>query len=62
LTNDPKLSEEIIEVKKLVNKYCFYSNSIEIGVTYSPRDMSFSEMMLFSWIKDGLSHGRKTGV
>ena len=60
LIGNEKSAADILEVSRLVNKFCYFSNAIEIGVTYSPRDLSFSEMLIFSWIKDGLSNGRKT--
>jgi hypothetical protein len=59
LTGDSDLSEKIVEVSKLINKYCYFFNSVDLGVKYTPQDLSFSEMMLYSWIKDGLSNGRK---
>lgn len=60
LLGDDKKASDILKVSELVNKYCFFSNSLDIGVTYSPRDLSFTDMLIYSWIKDGLSNGRKT--
>ena len=58
LVEDEERVDKIIEVTRDVHRYGFYKSSIDIGVGYSPRDLTFSQMMLYSWIKDGLS-GRK---
>jgi len=60
LTGDKQLASDIIETTKVIAKYGFYFSSIDIGIKYGPQDLSFSEMMLYSWIKDGLNNGRKT--
>ena len=60
LLGDRKQAEAIVSVTKIINKYCYFANSIDLGITYRPDDISFSESMLFSWIKDGLGNGRKT--
>jgi hypothetical protein len=59
LLGDRKQAEEIVKVVRIVQKYCYYANSIDIGITYRPTDLSFSESLLYSWIKDGLNNGRK---
>ncbi len=58
LTRDKELTSGIFEAMKDVTRFTFFHNSIELGIKFSPQDMKFSDMMLYSWIKDGLN-GRK---
>jgi hypothetical protein len=44
----------IIDVTNDISRYSYYKSSLNIGINYSPKDLSFSEMLIFSWIKDGL--------
>jgi hypothetical protein len=59
LVNDSEKAKKIISVKSDIFRYLYFSESKEMGIFYGPSDMSFTDMMLFTWIKDGLG-GRKT--
>jgi hypothetical protein len=58
LVQDKSLARDIMEVSKEVNRFIFYNNSLDIGIKYTPQDLKFTDMLLYSWIKDGLN-GRK---
>jgi hypothetical protein len=58
LDGDTDKFKRISETKEVINKYFFFKSAVDLGINYGPKDLSFSQMMLFSWIKDGLS-GRK---
>lgn len=42
----------IFEVKKDVERYTFYKRSLDLGIRYGKRDLTFTEFMLFSFIKE----------
>jgi hypothetical protein len=49
----------IESVKKDVNEYSFFESSLVIGISYGPKDLSFSRMLLYSWIREAIQNGRK---
>jgi hypothetical protein len=54
LDGDEIKAKKIFKIKDDVNKYTFFKRSTDIGITYRPTDLSFSDSMIFSWIKEGL--------
>ena len=48
----------ILSIVRDVMEYSYFDSSKNLGVTYRPSDLSFSKMMLYSWIKEATS-GRK---
>jgi hypothetical protein len=50
IVRDEELAKRIFDLTKDVSRYAFYKMSIDLGVKYGPDDLSFSDMLLFSWI------------
>lgn len=57
---DHDLARRIIEVKKDVAAYFEFEAVQNLGLGISYKDLPFETVLLFSWIKEGLSSGRKT--
>lgn len=57
LDGDAEKAKATFKVKDDVHRYDFFKRSLDLGITYSKEDLSFSEMMIFSWIKEGLLNG-----
>lgn len=55
--NDEKKVDLIIGLKENIAKYGFFSRSVKLGITYTPKDLSFSDFYLFSLIKDAVENG-----
>lgn len=36
-------------------KYTFFKRAVDMGIVYGPKDMTFSEYLLFTWIKEALN-------
>lgn len=39
-------------VKKDIERYTFFARAIKLGITFGKRDLSFSDFLLFSCIKE----------
>lgn len=59
LVGDKDKEEKIWATTRDVARFVFFNNSISLGISYGPESLSFTDMMLFNWIKEGVS-GRKT--
>jgi len=59
LDGDEFKTDKILEVVKDVLNYSFYESSLKVGITYSPKDLTFSKVLLYSWIKEAIGDGRK---
>lgn len=55
MDNDKEKADKIMVVKKDVEKYLFFKRSKDLGITYTKRDLIFSEFLLFSLIKDEMN-------
>lgn len=51
--------DELLKTSKLINSYAHFKNMIELGVQVKLNDIPFEKAMMFSWIKEELSNGRK---
>jgi hypothetical protein len=60
LTNDRDLANKIWEASREVVRYTWFKRAQDIGVKHSPQDLKFTDMIVYSWIMDGLGNGRKT--
>jgi len=58
LDGDETKANLIIEVVRDVFEYSYFTSSKDLGINYGPNDLSFSKMMLYSWIKEAIG-GRK---
>lgn len=58
LDGDKFKAKRIIEVTKDVLRFTYHRDALGIGIVFGPNDIPFSDILLFSWIKEGLS-GRK---
>jgi len=47
-----------MQVVRDVFEYSYFASSKDLGINYGPNDLSFSKMMLYSWIKEAIG-GRK---
>lgn len=59
LVDDKDTVNKIIDTVSYIGKYIHFSNSVDLGIRYLPSDVSFTDSLLFAWIKDGLGYGRK---
>jgi len=50
ITQDEELAKRIFELTKDVARYSYFKMANDIGIKYGPADLSFSDMLLFSWI------------
>jgi hypothetical protein len=57
ITNDSELSKNIYELSKDVTRYSYFKLSVDLGVRYGPDDLSFTDMILFSWIANRKKNG-----
>jgi hypothetical protein len=62
LDGDNYKVDKILEIIGDVLEYSLYESSLRIGINYSPRDLSFSKMLLYSWIKEAIENGREHRV
>jgi hypothetical protein len=53
--NDFKKAEAIMKVKKDIERYSFFDRAVKLGITFTKSDLSFSDMVLFSFIKDAIN-------
>lgn len=54
LTGDEEKARCILEVVKDVKRYANYMRAQSLGINYGPHDLTFMDMLLFSWIKEQL--------
>lgn len=52
---DEEKAKGIAKVKEDVNKYLFFKRAIDLGITFTKNDLSFTEILLFSLIKDSMN-------
>lgn len=50
ITGDESLSKEIHDLTKDVNRYSYFKIATDLGIVFGPQDLSFTDMLLFSWI------------
>ena len=55
-----EFAAQVGEAVELVTEYVFYNRIKELGIQYSPKDLTYTKALLFSWVKEGLESGRKT--
>ncbi len=55
MDNDFKKAEAIMKVKKDIERYSFFDRAVKLGITFTKSDLSFSDMVLFSFIKDAIN-------
>lgn len=55
LTNDMEISKKVMIVADDVRRYHWFNQAKALGVVYSPRDLPFTDLVLFSWIR-GISN------
>lgn len=57
VTGNESLANDIYQITKDVARYSYFKMSVDLGVRFGPEDLSFTDMLLFSWIanrkKDG---------
>lgn len=44
--------KEIFKVMDDVQRYTFYKRSLDLGIRYNKRDLTFTEFMLYAFIKE----------
>jgi hypothetical protein len=52
LEGDEEKAHKIMKVRKDVERYSFFSRAIKLGISYGKRDLTFSDFLLFSCIKE----------
>lgn len=52
LVEDENTVEEIIKLQKEIKEYTYFKQARDLGITYTPKDLSFSRMILFSSIRE----------
>jgi hypothetical protein len=50
LVGDEETVNSILEVSNDVTRYRHFRASVDLGIVYGPRDLTFTDMILFSWI------------
>ena len=58
MVGDKEKEDGIWSVVKDIERYSFFNKGLSLGISYTPKDLSFTDMLLFNWIKEGES-GRK---
>jgi hypothetical protein len=52
LEGDEVKAKKIMKVAKDIERYTFFARATKLGITYTKRDLSFSDFLLFSCIKE----------
>jgi hypothetical protein len=52
LEGDEVKAKKIMKVTKDIERYTFFARATKLGITYTKRDLSFSDFLLFSCIKE----------
>jgi hypothetical protein len=42
----------IIECAEIIKEYGVFESAINLGITFGPNDLTFTEFLLFKWIKE----------
>lgn len=57
ITDNDSLASDIYQVTKDVARYSYFKMSVDLGVRFGPEDLSFTDMLLFSWIANRKKNG-----
>jgi hypothetical protein len=57
ITGNDSLASDIYQVTKDVARYSYFKMSVDLGVRFGPEDLSFTDMLLFSWIANRKKNG-----
>jgi hypothetical protein len=52
LDGDENQASAILEVVRDIARYNTFAISKELGISYGPSDLSFTDFLLFKWIKE----------
>jgi hypothetical protein len=55
LEGDAEKAKSIFKIKEDVNRFTFFKRAIDLGITYTNKDLSFVDFMLFSWISEAVN-------
>lgn len=58
ITGSKEITEDVLSIVEDVKRYSFFKQSQDLGIVYGPKDLTFTDMLLFSWIR-GTVNGRK---
>jgi hypothetical protein len=52
LVEDESTIDGIIDLQREIREYTYFKQAREIGITFTPKDLTFSKMLLFSSIRE----------
>lgn len=52
LVEDESTIDEIINLQKDIKEYTYFRQARDLGITYTPSDLTFSQMILFNSIRE----------
>lgn len=62
LEGDIEKVDKIFKVRRDVGRFLYFKGAVDLGINFTPRDLSFSDLLVFGWIKDAADGSRSSRV